>query len=259
MSQVDTYHPAPRHLYSRYNIKYRYDNPINGFTRAELHSLDALESPQARESNLQYIHPLYARNNWETSLPRHLTFYPLGGGREGYWKADNDVLWEILKPCIALASQFLQNIHCSHYCSALVNSDWEFHPASPEDLLLQRFRRRVGAQYFQGDREVLQDTLQQFEETLVFKISSAYCDPDDGMPTKGPQEAATILRDGTATICTPFERLAPLLENLSTSERIAEQFNVAIGLVHETAVSSWIVLLIHVYMLMIKACIVLAS
>jgi hypothetical protein len=89
-------------LYQRTNFE--------GFTTRNMIRAGAIgEQISIRPSDLTEIHPLFARERWHTALPRHLAFYPLGHGNPGYWKADNDEVWKVLKPCLALASRFVDN------------------------------------------------------------------------------------------------------------------------------------------------------
>jgi hypothetical protein len=72
----------------------------------------AFPSSDIRPSNLTDLHPIFRREKWETALPRHLAFYPLGKTRPGeYWRADNDFVWQTLQPCLALASNIIFHFH----------------------------------------------------------------------------------------------------------------------------------------------------
>jgi hypothetical protein len=88
--------------------------PYNSKTLRYLHHISQyqatyLEGFQTRD--LQLIHPMLQRDKWETDLPRHLAFYPLGDDKTGFYVASNDGVWDALVPCLALASKFIDHFH----------------------------------------------------------------------------------------------------------------------------------------------------
>jgi hypothetical protein len=96
-----------RSFHRKYQRKY-----LRGFESADLEAAGALSDPDIHASDLgRHIHPMFARHNWETEVPKHLAFYPLRHGAQGYWEARNDDVWRILKPILALASKFVFNSH----------------------------------------------------------------------------------------------------------------------------------------------------
>jgi hypothetical protein len=86
---------------------------FEGFTTRQLIQAGAAAvGGNWRMSDLTEIHDVFSRDKWDTSLPEHLAFFPLGQEREGYWRADNDDVWRILEPCFALATKFIVNSYC---------------------------------------------------------------------------------------------------------------------------------------------------
>jgi hypothetical protein len=104
---------SPRSLIAGHNIRYYQMNFFQGFTTAQLSMLGAIDGGQiVRPSDLQAIHPLYAREQWEVEVDSEMALYPLGNGREGYWAAADEEVWKLLRPCLALATMFITKVHC---------------------------------------------------------------------------------------------------------------------------------------------------
>jgi hypothetical protein len=91
----------------RYQASY-----LESFKTRELDLANAITDYGIVKSDLQAIHPMLQRDRWEKELPRHLTFYPVvAPGKTGFWAASNDDVWEVLVPCLALASNFIDHFH----------------------------------------------------------------------------------------------------------------------------------------------------
>ncbi|KUJ17619.1 uncharacterized protein LY89DRAFT_546953, partial [Mollisia scopiformis] len=88
---------------------------LYGFTTRELTELDCMPTREVKPADVQsYIIPLLQRQTWET-VPVQPDFqrtrlYPLKNGN-GNWVASNDVVWQVMEPCVRLASQTLMSAH----------------------------------------------------------------------------------------------------------------------------------------------------
>jgi hypothetical protein len=96
-------------LYSR-AVMYQQWN-ISVFTSQILLQWGAIESENVKPSDLTWIHPIYTRDKWLNKLPAHRPAIPLGHGLPGEYTAQNPVVWKVLVPVLALASQFIANSH----------------------------------------------------------------------------------------------------------------------------------------------------
>jgi hypothetical protein len=82
-----------------------------GFTTQQLTSLGATDAPDLEDIDLgNPIHPLLTHERWVgiSSFPLH----PRVPDGPGTWTAHNPVVWGVLAPCLRLASQILDNVHC---------------------------------------------------------------------------------------------------------------------------------------------------
>ncbi|EDN93733.1 predicted protein [Sclerotinia sclerotiorum 1980 UF-70] len=133
---------------------------FRGFTAAELESVLALaDCYETTSRRINYgnnldnvpIHPMWARENWQYDLPRHIARYPFGDGNE-YWEASDspctnaDVIltthirprmtlssaWRAMEPALKLASSVIANIHTWEWFNSLLKGPWE--RVSPKDL-----------------------------------------------------------------------------------------------------------------------------
>lgn len=60
-------------------------------------------------STLTLIHPIFKRSNWIDSTSNVKPLHYLPRGWTGAWSGQNDVVWDLLQPVLALATQFLEN------------------------------------------------------------------------------------------------------------------------------------------------------
>jgi len=92
---------------------------LHGFTTADLIDLGALaatnEETNVLPNNLEgTVHPAFALDKWEISVPVHFKrkhMFPLGRDLDGYYTANNMLVWRALLPCLRLASKFIENAH----------------------------------------------------------------------------------------------------------------------------------------------------
>lgn len=85
-----------------------------GFTTEELQQLDCLPTRELQAGNLQNgILPIMYRENWATGrLPDwdRFNLYPLKNGN-GHWQASHAYVWNLIQPCLRLASRMLLSVH----------------------------------------------------------------------------------------------------------------------------------------------------
>lgn len=87
---------------------------LYGFTSEELQRLDCLPTRELKPSNLQnQILLIFGRETWDAGpLPDYDRdfFYPLENGN-GLWDVSDDDIWNLLQPCLVLASRILISVH----------------------------------------------------------------------------------------------------------------------------------------------------
>jgi hypothetical protein len=87
-------------------IKYQRDS-LFGFATWELQDQDCYENVAAKPSNLSMdtLHPLVIQKRWK------MTQDPLdiGDGIAGKWDAQNPVVWQVLRPILAIVTRILTN------------------------------------------------------------------------------------------------------------------------------------------------------
>ncbi|TVY82906.1 hypothetical protein LSUE1_G001889 [Lachnellula suecica] len=81
------------------------------FTTRELGQMDALTTRELKSGSLQNaIIPFLQRENWETAAPSpdlpRTYLYQLADGT-GLWSASNNEVWDVLRPCVTIASRIL--------------------------------------------------------------------------------------------------------------------------------------------------------
>ena len=92
-------------FFQRYTLK--------GYTTAELIEVDAHASREFGQNNLQNpIVEFMDRPRWQLQDFPPLPL-PRGGPilRPGNWVADNDVVWNVMTPCLRLASRIFSSLH----------------------------------------------------------------------------------------------------------------------------------------------------
>lgn len=80
---------------------------LSGFTTQELVDLDAHERQGVKPSDLcGPIHPLFDRQTqWVSTLVPH----NIGIDGFGVWDVKNEYLWRAMRPCLILATRFIEN------------------------------------------------------------------------------------------------------------------------------------------------------
>lgn len=103
----------------------------HGFTIPDLINLGAVadgKEEDVRPNDLKgSIHPAFAFEKWEKSVPSHFKrscLYrvrpdPNGEPRSGRYTVDNPIVWKVLEPCLKLVSKFVNNAHLFPWVSVL--------------------------------------------------------------------------------------------------------------------------------------------
>ena len=89
-----------RQLHEAYQRKY-----LRQFTSRELQDADSLEIENLALGGLGQVplHPVFQRNKWSEEDE------DIGDGIDGKWGGQNDKVWEVLQPCLRLATRLLEN------------------------------------------------------------------------------------------------------------------------------------------------------
>jgi hypothetical protein len=124
----------------------------------------------------------------------------------------------------------------------LVRGKWSPCGQTPDG----RLQYSIAAPHASEAGNAREDVAIEFEvlrQVLRLGIYSGWVDVIDGMPEGLPAEAVTVHKGpyGVPFIYLAWEKLEPLLKGgLSDAETLIEQFNVAVSIVHETAVSEFV-------------------
>lgn len=232
---------------------------FRGFTAAELESVLALaDCYETTSRRINYgnnldnvpIHPMWARENWQYDLPRHIARYPFGDGNE-YWEAKNDAAWRAMEPALKLASSVIANIHTWEWFNSLLKGPWE--RVSPKDLPpdyplnVTRFFSKEDRK----DRELksdIRDFFQKLSKYTYFALSGGKCTPR-GMPQASnftcghtawyPRRAmpsSSVVPNATL-VTIAYDLVESLLNPTALPEdRALDTFRLAENILHETAV-----------------------
>ncbi|KAG4027309.1 hypothetical protein MFRU_031g00570 [Monilinia fructicola] len=219
---------------------------FNGFTNLDLDSIQALAALDTNviHQNLENpIHPCFALERWvvESQMPKHKGAIPILGREEGFWIANNPVVWRMLKPCLRLATLMLHHECKYSWLDALLNGRSEAVPNSPKGLKLQRFfSRRHGERINHCSPEIIERTIQDLTSRVVLGFHSGYEDVATGLPRSRTSRNA-ITRNHTVydriEVLISIELAQPLLRiDLTDAEKMGNRLRVATTLVHEFAI-----------------------
>ncbi|KAL2063401.1 hypothetical protein VTL71DRAFT_5206 [Oculimacula yallundae] len=242
---------------------------LNGYTSRELEELDCLTNRQLHPNDLtNHILPIFQQSNWSQASSQpypELDESTLGADIHGKprigkipWNGSDPRIWMHLEPCVKLACQILCRVHSLPWFDALITENYESIPPNrfqPEDILassmadLQRqfkkFRPRTQNERARGpdSREKLRTLI---SEVLLPKLKLGFMsdgvNPNTG-PSVSPSEATfygVTLLSNNSDICIYLscDLLTPLMrQDLTSSERLLQTFQVAVTLVHEFMVS----------------------
>lgn len=104
----------------RSNIEKFQRQTVCGFTTRELQDLDCLTTRYLKPESLVTIHPLLAKDRWETDA-EYRARKPKFMRHPGItaWVAADMKIWPRLEPCLKLCSLFLDRIHDNPWVSLL--------------------------------------------------------------------------------------------------------------------------------------------
>ncbi|KUJ22649.1 uncharacterized protein LY89DRAFT_306821 [Mollisia scopiformis] len=239
----------------------RYQRKIlKGFTARELDDLGAYPDPNAKESTLNnLIDGILKVENWQSPTPTAPGFPIVASGEAylvgpnpGTWHAENPVVWQILEPVLKLTSRFLSNINTNILIDAflfgrfreLPPNKWvrdfpgapdcySFHTRKPEDrnpdaaktALQVAFPKLLVQQKIQLTLEFLHPDSKIRPNVEALGSSHAVTWGDKAEFGFGRQYIYIGLN---------IDKYQPLLRNdLSISEKLAEQYQCSVTLLHE--------------------------
>lgn len=242
------YSKSPRTLKFRHVLRHHQKALLRGFESSQLDLIGAIENKKVEPSNLTDVHPIFARERWFTDedLEAHTAHYWLPNPEDGSWTARNDRVWEVLLPCVTLASKFVSNSHCFVWWDALMYGERKeiVQPLKPAEVKhrLRSFHERRG-RLLNTDRARCQQQFEfrKLESEVKFRIGHGKTGAKTGMPGSGGWHGVTTYepQKNRSIITIAVEDLFPLLdESLTVSQRLISQFLVADTLVHELAVSA---------------------
>lgn len=204
---------------------------------------------------------------WKHILWKHEVKYPLLGGRSGFWNAyENDAVWEILEPCLQLATRLIYNAHMHPWWDALISKDWqqlddaeltEDHVKDLAQGKFYRFRRRPAFEA-SSPNQPKADFVELFammNTHLKLGLMSSAADPRTGLPNDSPGSYSTSTNYGMTlppysvtkdiTMLLSYQLLEPLFRNdLTDAEKLLSRFEVASTIYHEFAVSAAFILVL---------------
>ncbi|KAF4619030.1 hypothetical protein G7Y89_g14816 [Cudoniella acicularis] len=212
---------------------------LEGFTIKELTTLETF-APTCE--NVQYqsgppysirvnpIHSVFARERWMAALPRHLAPFTLGLGRPGYWDVDMESNAAITK---------------SGYWDTLRFGKYD--KIQPADLPLgfaaaDLYRCQGRAAHETNSEEAIkshQALWRSMAHKVNFRLKSSFVEPDTGLVSNKIVYACT---EGPAglSVWLSYELLEPLMNpNLCIGDRLIQQSQIAITLLHELAHVAW--------------------
>lgn len=238
---------------------------LYGFTTEELARKDCLPIRELKPGNLQNgIIDLLKRENWEMRArkPRftyhsRTSLYKMKNGK-GYWTMANDEAWDVMKPCLILASKMIMSAHTIPWFDALLNGPRTLIHDSRKDLNdmaklgwddLTAFYPVVGFSPDAADpapRLVLLTKLQK-----VMKCQFGFMDADESPvnPALAPAPKCYALTTWNDTFMTrsnnpnkewrvfiwfDYNMVEPLLRNdINSADRMMVQWHVANSILHE--------------------------
>ncbi|KAL2074475.1 hypothetical protein VTL71DRAFT_8253 [Oculimacula yallundae] len=201
------------------------------------------------------IHPLYQRAKWGKPLQKHLAKYPIGGGKAGYWEADNPIVWDAILPAVRMASLFLSSSHFWPWWDALIAGE---HKKIPSVYVPEPYKNSTYLNFKLRDPVVAGSPEEQAHIQTFFRSICKHVDLSfgSGRAVHGGMAKARLIppemfRDGkhaygttgsisryfdTVRVSLAFELAEPLLrDDLTSAERAVDLFRFAATLVHETA------------------------
>ncbi|PBP19973.1 hypothetical protein BUE80_DR009195 [Diplocarpon rosae] len=228
-----------------------------GFSAAELQALGVVAGLDtgASRSTLDAVaktHMLYQRTQWETldEMGAHVGPVPIRGGIEGFWVADNPVVWKALQPSILLASMLITKAAVYPWWDALLLGEFRDIPQYRippryQHLQLKSFHTRDPQIRERPSEKIRLDSqLRLVAQQVKFRIVSGYANFTTGLATRERWCCGGTAKEYAAPsiimVNLALELIQPLLAlDLNAAEKMACQFKIATTLLHETAHAVW--------------------
>ncbi|KAI6716060.1 hypothetical protein JHW43_001444 [Diplocarpon mali] len=225
-----------------------------GFSARELQALGAVAGLDtgAGSSTLDAVaktHVLYQRTQWETidEMGAHAGPVAIRGGIEGFWVAENPVVWNALQPSLLLASLLITK---AAVWDALLLGEFrdipkDRIPPGKQQLKLKSFHARDPRIRERPSEKIRLDSqLRLAAQRIKLRIVSGYADFTTGLAKRERWVCGGTARElaapSTIMINIALEIIQPLLTlDLNAAEKMACQFKIATTLVHETAHAVW--------------------
>ncbi|OBT69222.1 hypothetical protein VE03_01844 [Pseudogymnoascus sp. 23342-1-I1] len=187
------------------------------------------------------IHPLFEQSEWET-LDGCLMNFPPPLFSNGFMVAENEIVWEALKPVLQLTTQYLLNAHLWPWWDALLseaNSDNKIieqspHVSSEQNLFFwMRTPEEVSKQALQ-----VKELFMEMKGHWLFHFRSMFSNSTRGGPTSIEWTGVTTMYGGPGkgSICIGSELMEALVRtDLTEAERVMMVTFGARNLAHEIA------------------------
>ncbi|KUJ23693.1 uncharacterized protein LY89DRAFT_775959 [Mollisia scopiformis] len=221
------------------------------FTTEELEALESLafQRPVEQPENLDGlpIHDIFRRENWAHPRPLNQGSWPIGLGTDesdGFWDVNNNDVWNILQPCLKLATVILTNHNTSPWWDAFLMGarrkvDQADVTAGKPGQDYYRFFRRTPADANSDDgiRDI-QERLFRMGSSIEFDIVCGCSEWSTGLPTTSMFHGITVPKNWwhATKCCLDLYDIQPLLnKNMHPAERLLSQFSLASTILHELA------------------------
>ncbi|KAL3427241.1 hypothetical protein PVAG01_00750 [Phlyctema vagabunda] len=230
---------------------------LRGFTARELYDMGAYPDDEAQPSSLTnpiiefldidhwYMHYstdtgddyLHIISDEETRIdPKYSYGVDQQHPHSGKWSAHNPVVWDILEPCLRLASRFLEKFHEIPWVEDFIFGEW-----------IQVDRNRTAQDHRDVEKAVKDVFFKKLIGNLELQIDSGLEVP---RPAKRAMKAMPLRNvswsgfcfipknyggwNPSLVICLAQEMLSPFLQStMGVSEKLFQQFRVALSIIHE--------------------------
>lgn len=113
---------------------------LYNLTTQQLIDIGSISDLPLKPSSLpNFIIPFLDRDNWWDGYSAKFRGYRIGKLKEGNWSATNEHVWNILKPCLNIASRMLSLPQMDMFVSFLIY----FHTIADENVLVIRLSTRL--------------------------------------------------------------------------------------------------------------------
>lgn len=160
------------------------------------------------------IHPLLTQDKWKSleTLPANRGCEDIGDSTLGQWHAHNPVVWELLKPCLQLASAMITNTHSWAWWDALIFAPREL-VKTHKGIEMACFRRRGETMY--RERAAVKQAFIELSEYLQWRLMNGNAHVYSWMPNHEGVTHGVTLNDTFEghLIGIDYHLLIPLLRN----------------------------------------------